>query len=282
MRTQLSRLSLILATVLVLSGCNNDDPETKTGGASSGSEVTPGQIAETIIKMSASPDVYGETAERHILTQQLAEMGPAALAPVIDYMGAPDTTPTARLFILQCVNNYLTPAYIPNLKPMLESTDEVTRAIAVMALGHIQNEMVPQLLTIARSDSSPRVSFSALSGLVMQGDPAARQEMKQMYTSGTAVGDIKVDDVKREVVRVLLRDAQADDLPILQDALNQQFLAINSRVMITEVLGRLGDKTAIPLLEQSLNLQTEPEYGEMVKQAIAAINGREGQTQAPA
>jgi len=269
----LSLLAIVLVSTLSLQGCNDENQKT-AGGSASNAEITPTQLVNNIISMSAAPETYGDTAERHILTQQLAAMGPATLAPLVDYMGAPDTTPAARLFILQCVNNHLTPVYLANLKPMLESTDEVTRAVGVMALGHIKNETVAQLLTIARNDPSPRVGFSALSGLAMQGDPAARQEMKALYTSGAAVGDIKPDDVKREIIRILLRDAQTDDLPVLQDAVTQEFLAINSRAMIAEALGRLGDKSAIPVLEQSLNLQTEPEYGEMVKQAIAAINGR--------
>ncbi len=275
MRIPMTRLAIAFTAALALCGCIPDDSKT-TGGASSDVQATPGQLAETIIKMAGSPEIYGETGERHLLTWQLSNLGPAALVPLIDFMGAPDTPPAARLFILQCVIDFLTPVYLANLKPMLESTDEVTRAVAVMALGHIKNETVSQLLTIAKTDLSPRVAFSALSGLAMQGDPAAREELKQLYTSGSTVGDIKAEDVKREVVRVLLRDAQPEDLPILQDAVNQQFLAINARFMIAVVLGRLGDNTAIPLLEQSVNLQTEPEYGEMVKQAVAAINGRVG------
>lgn len=265
---------LCIALVAAFAGCGGEK-KAEDNAAASSAQITPGQLIDQIIKMAAQPEVYSETAERHILTEQLNAMGPATLAPLIDYMAAPDTPPTARLFILQCVAAHLTPVYVVNLKPMIESKDEVTRAVGVMALGHIKNETVAQLLTMARKDPSPRVSFSALSGLVMQGDPAARTEMKQLYTSGAPVGDIKEDDVKREAVRVILRDATADDLPILEDAINQPFLEVNSRVMIAEALGRLADASAIPMLEQSLNLQKEPEYGEMVKQAIAAINGRE-------
>jgi hypothetical protein len=266
---------LSVAVLAAIAGCGGEKKPEDNAAAASNAQITPGQLSDQIIKMAAQPNVYSETAERHILTGQLASMGPATLAPLIDYMAAPTTAPTARLFILQCVSTHLTPVYIVNLKPMLESTDEVTRAVGVMAIGHIKNETVAQLLTLARKDPSPRVSFSALSGLVMQGDAAARTEMKQLYTSGAPVGDIKEDDVKREAVRVIVRDATAEDLPMLEDALNQPFLEVNSRVMVAETLGRLADASAIPLLQQSLNLQKEPEYGEMVQQAIAAINGRE-------
>ncbi len=271
--------ALVLSTAIFLCGCLPDgsEPEVSTGTAQTvETQATPGQIIDEIVKMSAEPEKYGNAPDRYILTQQLAQMGPTTLAPLIDFMGAPGTDQKARLFILQCVADHISGAYLPNLKPLIESTDQVTRAMGVTALAHIKDPAVIQLLTMARKDVSPQVSFSALSGLAMQGDPAARQELRQMYTSGTTIGEIKVEDTKREIVRVLLRDATVDDLAVLQDALNQPFIAVNARFMIAEALGRLGDKSAIPLLEQSLNLQTEPEYGEMVKQAIATINERQG------
>jgi HEAT repeat protein len=270
-------ITLVLASALSLGGCLPTGSDTSTGNSGPVQvQATPEQIVETIKKMSADPETYGNSPERHILAQQLAQMGPTTLVPLVDFMGAPDTAQKARLFVLQCLSDHLSAAYISTLKPLLESTDQVTRAIGVMALAHIKDPSVVQLLTVARKDPSPHVSFSALSGLAMQGDPAARQELRQMYSSGTTMGDIRIEDVKREVVRVLLRDATPEDLAVLQDALNQPFIEINARFMIAETLGRLGDLSAIPLLEQSLNLQKEPEYGEMVQQAIATINERQG------
>lgn len=269
----------LLAAALTLTGClgdgKSDDPP--AGGTEVQVQITPGQIIDQLKAMSATPETYGETIDRHILTQQLAEMGPTQLAPLIDFMAAPDTPQTARLFILQCVNNYLTPVYLSNLKPLLESPDEGARAMGITAVGHIEDPAVVELLTAARQDSSTRVAFCALSGLAMQGDDTAREEMKKMYTDNTSLEKVTEEQVKREVVRVLLRDVQEDDLPVLKDALNQPFIEVNARLMIAEAVGRLGDTSAVPLLEQSLGLQNEPEYGEMVKQAIAAINRREGQ-----
>jgi hypothetical protein len=271
--------ALALALVAVLGGClpAATKPVNSQPNSTVGTQATPGQLVDTLLKMAAEPDKYGPSPDRIVLTQQLAAMGPTQLAPLVDYLGKLDVDQKSRLFVLQCVTDHISNAYLPNLKPLLESPDQVVRAMGVTALSHIKDPAVVQLLTLARKDVSPHVAFSALSGLAMQGDAAARQELRQMYSGGTSLGEIQVDDVKREVVRVLLRDAAAEDLVILQDALNQPFIAINARFMIAETLGRLGDKSVIPLLEQSLNLQTEPEYGEMVKQAIATINQRQGQ-----
>lgn len=270
----------ILSAALLLNGCLGEGSPTKSdvGTAEvSGKDDTPGHIVDQLKTMAASPENYGNSIDRHILTQQLANMGPAALSPLIDYMAAPDTPQAARLFVLQCVNNYLTPVYLPNLKPLLESADEGARAIGITAIGHIKDPGVEELLNLARQDKSPRVAFCALSGQAMQGNAAARQELKQMYIDNAEVEKVSVEQVKREVVRVLLREVQPDDLSVLQDALNQPFIEVNARLLIAEAVGRLGDTAAVPLLEQSLGLQKEPEYGEMVKQAIAAINERAGQ-----
>lgn len=270
----------ILSAALVLTGCLGEGSPTKSDAGVAevrGKDATPGYLVDQIKTMAASPEKYSDTIDRHVLTQQLANMGPTALSPLIDYMAAPDTPQSARLFVLQCVNNFLTPAYLTNLKPLLESTDEGARAMGITAIGHIQDPGVHELLLLARRDVSPRVAFCALSGLAMQGDAAARQELKQMYVDNVSVEKVSTEQVKREVVRVLLREVQQDDLPVLQDALNQPFIEVNARLMIAEAMGRLSDTAAVPLLEQSLGLQKEPEYGEMVKQAIAAINERAGQ-----
>ncbi len=267
--------SALLVATLTLTGCLGEGKSSENGAVEvQGSQQTPGKLVEELKEMAAAPEKFSDNIDRHILTQQLANMGPTALAPVIDFMSAPDTPQPARLFILQCVNNYLTPVYLTNLKPLLESTDEGARAIGITAIGHIKDPGVVELLRLARQDVSQRVAFCALSGLTMQGDAPSREELKQMYLNNTEVEKVTQEQVKREVVRVLLRDAQPDDLPILQDALNQPYIEVNARLMIAEAVGRLGDTAAVPLLEQSLGLQKEPEYGEMVKQAIAAINKR--------
>jgi len=267
----------VMVAALTLTGCLGEGKESAENSAELRGKPSPGNIVDQLKTMAAAPEAHSESIDRHVLTQQLAMMGPTALAPLIDYMAAPDTPQTARLFILQCVNNYLTPVYLTNLKPLLESSDEGARAMGVTAIGHISDPGVVQLLTLARQDASERVGFCALSGLAMQGDAEARQLLKQLYVDNIEYEKVSSEQVKREVVRVLLRDVQPDDLAVLQDALNQPFIEVNARLMIAEAIGRLGDPAAVPLLEQSLGLQKEPEYGEMVKQAIAAINERAGQ-----
>ena len=204
-------------------------------------------------------------------------MRPTALSPLLQYMAAPDTDDHARLFILQCVNDILTPYYLPDIKPMLESEDQVIRAIGVTAISTIEDPAVVPLLKEARQDDRPRVAFSALSGLAMQGDEDARQEMTRLYVENETMGDIPEIQIKREVVRALVRDAQAEDLPLLKDALNQPWVEVNYRAAIVRALGRLGAEEDIPLLEESLDLQNEDAYGKLVRQAIESIQERQGQ-----
>ena len=74
-----------------------------------------------------------------------------------------------------------------------------------------------------------------------------------------------------------MRDAQPEDLPILTDAVTQPYIEANFRAAIVRALGRLGDPSVVPVLEESLGLQNEEAYGKLVRQAIAAIEEREGQ-----
>jgi hypothetical protein len=258
--------------ILLLAGCSKPEQDTPSQGQV---QLTPGQLVQTIIGMSGDMDRYGDSIDRHILTDQLAQTGPTALTPLLDYMQAVDTDPSARLFILQCVTIHLTPLYLPSIRPMVESEDPVIRAIGVTALGSIDDETVPPLLKQARNDPETRVAFSALSSLAMHGDLESREELKQLYLTGGTVGDIPVEQVNREIVRALTHDTQPEDLPVLMDALNQPYMEVNQRSAIARALGRMGDASAIPVLEQSVNLQNEPAYGELVQGVIAAIQARE-------
>lgn len=273
------RAGTLALTLVVLAGCFSSDPapDDRMSDRSTAGDATPGQLVATIIAMSKTPDLYNETPDRHAYTRQLASMGPTALAPILDYMAAPDTPDTARLFILQCVNELLTPVYLPNLIPMLKSENQVTRAVGVTAIAEVDDPSVAPLLETARNDPTPRVAFSALSGQALQGSADARDQLRTMYLTDSTMGDISVEQIKREVVRVLVRDAQPEDLPILTDALNKPFVEVNFRAAIVRALGRLGDPSVIPLLQESVGLQNEDAYGKLVQQAIEAIQERESQ-----
>lgn len=275
-----SRLATMMAYVacIVVAGCLPSEPPGTEGTQSQNApaQVTPEQLVATLKYMSTKPDEYSETIDRHVLTQQLANTGPTALMPLVEYMGAPDTDQDARLFTLQCIYKYMTPEYLPALQKLFHSEDVVVRASAVMCLGSIENEASQALLRDALDDSSPRVRFSAMSGLAIQGDEESRSQLKGMYTADETMGDIPIPQIKREVVRVLVQDPRKDDLAILEDALEQEFLEVNLRSMIAQALGRMGEARHIALLEQSVHLQDEPVYGEIVQDAIAAIQEREG------
>jgi HEAT repeat protein len=268
------RGGVIAISLLVLTGCSKSNEPAPETEETAQIDATPAQLVDAIIEMSKTPDQYGETAERHTYTRTLNQMGPTALLPLIEYMAAPDTEDHARLFILQCVNDILTPYYLPDLKPMLTSEDQVIRAIGVTAVSSIDDPAVLPLLKQARRDERPRVAFSALSGMAMQGDPAAREELKSMYVNDGTMGDIPVVQIKREVVRALVRDAQESDLSILKDALSQPWVEVNYRAAIVRALGRLGGADDIPLLQASLDLQEEEAYAKLVQQAIASIQER--------
>jgi HEAT repeat protein len=89
------------------------------------------------------------------------------------------------------------------------------------------------------------------------------------------MGDIPTEQVNREIIRVMVLDPRPEDLPLLTEALNQPYLEVNNRAAILRVLGRMGDASAIPVIEQSLGLQTEPAYAQLAQEVIAAIRERD-------
>lgn len=276
MRLFISMLVLGLIAVVGITGCNNSEPEISGDVEALLSPMTPGQLVEEFTKMAQDPESYAEDWDRLVIISQLAAMGPKTLTPIIDLMAAPESSGETRLFVLQSLADRVTPLYMDDLTPLVESEDPVVRACAVSLLGQIDHPDAMPLLVSARSDEDSRVSFSALSSMAVLGDQDARNELCGMYFEDGAR-----EIHKREVVRVVLRDPADEDLKILNSALNENYLDNMTRSQVAVALGRLGDVSAIGPLEKSLEqYSTDPIFTDVASSALETLKLRETESSA--
>ena len=248
-----------------LGGCSGGTPEEREIQRLL-SGTTPGELVEEFTMMAKDPATHTPEYRRFIIAEQLASMGPKTLTPIIELMGAPESSGETRLFILQTLADYLTPLYMDDLTPLLVSENPVIRACAVSLIGHIDHPDVMPLLEVARKDTDTRVSFSALSGQAVRGDEGARKELCGMYFAE----DAELTH-KQEVIRVILRSPLEDDLEILKSAVNEEFVSIGNRALVARALGHLGDPSAIEPLKKSLDEYSDPVFVDLALAALEEI-----------
>lgn len=255
-----------LVLLVGFSGCIPSDPEDPTNLEILMSEATPGQLVAEFIEMANEPEKWTDDFRRIVIVKQLSAMGPSTLTPLINLMASPNSSPETRLFILQSLADRVSPLYLRDLAPLISSEDPVLRACVITLIGHMDHPDVIKLLELAENDVDSRVSFSALSGKAIQGDPVAREKLLGMYFDPTT----RVLH-KREVIRVILRTTQMSDLDILLSALDEDFLYIKTRALVAEVLGHIGDESALEPLERSLSLYEDPIFIKLASAAIEEI-----------
>ena len=265
MRFVLAVVGIVVLVAGGLGGCSGGTPEEQEIQRLL-SETTPGELVEEFTMMAKDPATHTPEYRRFIIAEQLASMGPKTLTPIIELMGAPESSGETRLFILQTLADYLTPLYMDDLTPLLVSENPVIRACAVSLIGHIDHPDVMPLLEVARKDTDTRVSFSALSGQAVRGDEGARKELCGMYFAE----DARLIH-KREVIRVILRAPVEDDLEILKSAVNEDFVFIENRALVARALGQLGDPSAIEALKKSLDEYSNPFFVDLASAALEEI-----------
>lgn len=259
--------------VLVSAGCiptSQEAPEQIIGDSG---VVFAGDLEERLvgelISILKEPERHRNNNRPYDICDELAAMSPTALSPIVELLGASDTSPETQIFVLQSININMTEAYLPFIEPLLVSENGATRSCATTLLGRIETEAVVALLTDLKGDANERVAFSAWSGLAQQGVEPYRQEFVAYYVNPEASAT-----QRSEIVRVIVTRTLPEDIPTLSLAVRDQ--ATNSRVrrMISIILGSMGTPESIEALEKSMELDSGSDYRNLAESAIALITER--------
>jgi HEAT repeat protein len=267
---------LIAGTIAMnlLAGCIPSEPVEEYSIDPESVTKSPEELLEEWMAYAAAADMKTVPDDRPFaITDQLAATSPTALAPCIELLGDPESTPDTKVFVLQCITVNMTPNYIPTIKPLLNNENPDTRSCAYTLLGGIQDTSVPDMLKKGLEDDVPRVAFAALSGLAIHNVEPQRTEFTGKYWDDkTTLGQ------RLEILRVILKHPTTDDLDILADFLTEPQTSDKSRYLIAMVLGRIGTTKQIDALQKSLDMTADDGYKEIVESAQALIEERDGDT----
>ncbi len=271
MRKALFCLVLVFGAMNLMAGCIPSEPVEEYTVEPESVAKSPEALLEEWMAYAAAADMKNPLNDRpFIITDQLAASSPTALAPCIELLGAEDTTPDTKVFVLQCVTVNMTPAYIPYIEPLLSNDNADTRSCAYTLLGGIQDPSVPGLLAEGLQDETKRVAFAALSGLAIQNVEPQRSDFMAKYW------DDKTSTSERlEILRVILKRPKPSDLEILANFLTDSRTSDKSRYLIAMVLGRIGTPSEIEALQKSLDMTADDGYKDVVESARALIEERD-------
>lgn len=226
-------------------------------------------LVEEWLAMATEPDSHVGDTRPFQICDELSQMGPTALAPFIELLDDSEASGEAKIFVLQSININMTPAYIPQLMGLLDSTDQTARSCAVSLLGGIHDDSVAELLLGLKDDENSRVAFSALSGLAQQTGEPYRTEFVDLYFADGATRARK-----SEIFRVILMKTQASDLPVLEAEVVDPETVIGIRLVAAMLLGNIGNLDSIPELEKSLEVETDEQYQQLAQSTIAVLQER--------
>lgn len=260
----------------LLAGCIPSEPVEEYEVNPESITKTPEEMLEEWMAYAIAPDLENSQNIRPFtLTDQLAATSPTALAPCIELLGKPDTSPDTKVFVLQCVTVNMTPAYIPYIKPLLNHENPDTRSCAYTLLGGILDPSIPGLLEAGLKDEVQRVAFAALSGLAIHNIEPARSEFMASYWDEDTTAN-----QRQEILRVIFKMPTENELKILSDFITNADTSDRTRFMIAMIFGRIGTDAEIEALQKSVELSTDEAYKDVVESAEALILERGAVTSA--
>jgi HEAT repeat protein len=207
--------------------------------------------------------------EGRTIAGQLAAMGPEALNPLFDVMADRASSPFAKTLATMSLVPVLDPRVAPRLLDLTKPENEVTtRVCATSLLGWIQQPEVDAALNELKNDKNRQVRFQALQGLAqksLEGRKAFGDLWKQPDTT--------VDE-RAKIVSVLSNGPFTDSLPIFQEAAGDAKLGEPVRILAIQMLGRAGNPSSLPVLNECAEKDPNPQVQTTAKNAIDAVNKR--------
>jgi HEAT repeat protein len=261
---------------LVLISCIPGEPEPEPTPELKNPDLlssTGDELVKEWMAMAEDPASFRGAFRTFELIDTLNSQGDTALNPIIQKLADPEASAEAKVFVLQCVNINMTPAYIPILKPLMEDTYPAdTRACATQLLGAIESEKVVPLLKDALKDESPNVVFTAQSGLAVQNVDDYRTEFLGLYHQE----DTNVNQ-KAEIRRVIMYSPSPDGITdqefgILANEIFEKDTPLGVRSAIAMLLLESGRPQAIETIQKSLELSDNNSYKQLVQSALDKRN----------
>jgi len=209
------------------------------------------------------------TGECQAIASQLRTLGPEALLPLLDIMADPQETPRVKVAAADSLDGLVHPLMLDRLTQMTgPENDATSRACATHLLGGCSSPKLLPLLQKLASDPEKRVSFAALRGLAILGDPEGRKSFVALFDApGTTVPE------REQIGRVFSKDIMPskENVPILIKILGDTQLSSDVRRLTVATLGTADDPAAIPALEAAAEKDPDQYIREIAGSAAKLI-----------
>ena len=185
-----------------------------------------------------------ESYERGAAIRALGELDDPRAIPILEKT-IEDDQPSIRAAAIASLGKLKAPESLPTLKAALIDRNPAVRSVAAFSMGYFEQHQVLTPLTRALIDPNPGVQAAAVASLLRVGAPYAvvKDTVQQILNDQNPAirsGAVKAlgNGKGKEVIGKLLL-ALNDPLP-------------RPRIVATRALGRMGDRTLLPVLKRTL------------------------------
>jgi HEAT repeat protein len=204
------------------------------------------------------------------IAQQLASQGPAAVNLLLDIMADPTANPRTKMLVTMCVQPVLMKENLARILELTDAKQEVnTRVNAAHLAASINDPELAKRAVELLQDPEPRVRLAVFNVQLMRGTPEALGMVE------TAWKDPATQPANRSQIVYGLPEREAGKfLPLLAEAVADTLLDPPARTRAITLLARLGDGSALPVLEKSAQSDPDPEVKKGAQMAWEALKSR--------
>ncbi len=190
--------------------------------------------------------------------------------PIVAALGAPESTPAARVLATICLTPILSEEMLPQLIAFSKPGQDTTaRACAARLLGSMALPEAQEQVHALMDDAEPRVKVAAMLILVRGKDPEVLKRIDELWT--LTESDIRA---RQELLMALPMEQSASFLAYYAKALNNVLMDSSIRMHCATLMGRVGGAEVLPALDQCAAQDSDPAVREVAKNAAAAVRAR--------
>jgi len=203
------------------------------------------------------------------IAREMAQSGPAALAPLLDVLADKASSPFARalasMSLMAAPDASQLPRVIALTKP---ENDLATRLCATGLLGAIPGTEADAALKALAADPERQVRFQAMRGLATRSPEGRKAFAELLHQPGTTPQE------KSDIISVLAVGPVSDSIGIFQDAVKDTTIDESARVLAVQVLGRMANQSSLAPLTECMEKDPSEKVRTAAKTAIEALKAR--------
>lgn len=267
------RNSALLCLTVLLAACGSQESAPPPQPVEQ-QELTHDQVIQAWHQLALAGADRIDAGTATIIAQKLLEDGPEGLRPILDALGDKDGNPVEKVLAVISLTPILMNEKSPELVAVLEESflestepdaETATRACAAHLLAYLDTEAANARINALLDDSDHHVQKAATLAAIQQGRfPEAYNRIESLWDDeATTAQD------RDQFVLVLPETSEYND--IRAEAILNDDIAFETRMMALNVLGRVGDESVYDALAQCAEEAPEASIRDLAEKALASL-----------